>query len=166
MFPQLQGVSLSFTMSVSCLSTRISVASTGRIFIKFHTRDLYKSLSKNSTFGQNFTKRSGTLHKDLSVFHTICATIQSTHNCASLATLSTFIILFTATYHTKIQMEHTVSLPWQKRLRKCTRKLRYTYDAYLVHLGIRWSRNFVICTKSCPCTIPCIRTWHHSTRWK
>jgi hypothetical protein len=82
--------------------------------MKFHIRDFYKSLSKNSTFGQNFTKRSGTLHKDLSVFHTTDATIQSAHSCASLATLSTFITLFT-TYYAKIQMEHTVSLPWQKK---------------------------------------------------
>jgi len=134
--------------------------------MKFHIRDFYKSLSKNSTFGQNFTKRSGTLHKDLSVFHTNGATTQSAHSCASLATLSTFITLFT-TYYAKIQMEHTVSLPWQKKLlRKCTRKLRYTYNSYLVHLGIRWSRDFVIRIKSCPCTIPCICTWCQSTRWK
>ena len=147
------------------LSTCISVASSGHIFTKFHIRDFYKSLSKNSTFGQNFTKRSGTLHKDLSVFHTTGATIQSTHRCASMATLSTFITPFTATYYVKIQMEHTVSLPWQNRLHKCTRKLRYTYNSYHVHLGIRWSRDFVICIKSCPCTIPCICTWRHNTRW-
>jgi hypothetical protein len=139
-----------------------SMVPNGWVFVKFHIRYFHKSLSKNSTFGQNFTKILGTLRKDLSIFHTVGAVIPRTHSCAFLATLPIFIILFTATY-AKIQREHSVALPWQERLCKCTRKLHYTYNSYLVNLGTRCSRDLVTCKKrSCPC----ICTWHLSTRWK
>ena len=92
---------LSFTTPVS--ATRNSVAPTGWIFVKFHITDFHKSPSKNSTFGLNCTIRSDTLYKNLSMFHTFGATIQRTHSCASMATLSTFITLFTATYYAKTE---------------------------------------------------------------
>jgi hypothetical protein len=57
-----------------------------------------------------------TLHEDPSVFHVvgsdICkTTINRTHCCVSMAMLSIFIILLTATYMSTIQREHTVAFP-------------------------------------------------------
>jgi hypothetical protein len=51
-----------------CLSARISEAPTGQIFVKFDIGSFYGNLSRNSKFGENLTKISGTLHEDLRTF--------------------------------------------------------------------------------------------------
>jgi hypothetical protein len=49
----------------SCL---YSMSPTGGIFVKFDPRVFYENPSRNSKFGYNRTKVSGTLHEDLSTF--------------------------------------------------------------------------------------------------
>ena len=56
-------------LASSYLSTCISSAPTGRIFVKFHTEELHENLSGKSKFGYNRTKILGTLREDLSRFY-------------------------------------------------------------------------------------------------
>jgi uncharacterized membrane protein len=78
------------------------VALTEWVVVELGFGDLYENLSRNSKFGQNGTKMSGTLQDFLSVFHsaridTSNAKTQSSHGCPSMASLSVFVTLLTAT---------------------------------------------------------------------
>jgi len=65
-------VTSAYSRKASCLSVRlppyISTAPTGRISTKFDTGDFYENLLRNSQFGYNWTKISGTLLEDGSVY--------------------------------------------------------------------------------------------------
>ena len=123
-----------------------------------------KVCQKNSTFRQNFTQRSGTLHKDLCVF-----------------------LLLVQQYRV-----HIALLPWQhfQHSSHCLQRHimpKYKWntlchfhgkkgyanaqESYVTHtipilFTLALEGDFVICIKSCPCTTSCTCTWHHGTRWK
>lgn len=69
------GMSQKCLLVSSCLSTCISVALVGWIFVKHDIGDFYKNLSWNSTSCYDWTKISGTLCENLSLFHIVGSNI-------------------------------------------------------------------------------------------
>jgi hypothetical protein len=73
-------------------STSISVAPTGRIFVKSDFGDFYGNRLRNSNFVKFGKKISDAIHDDLSLFHIVGSniryvTMQRTHSCVAMAKL-------------------------------------------------------------------------------
>jgi hypothetical protein len=84
-------------------SAYISVAPTGRIFVKFDIGHFYENLSINSKFCTNRTKISGTLREDVSTFKLFTA-VSTFKLFTAVSTFTLFTAVSTFTLFTAVRI--------------------------------------------------------------